>query len=232
MKAHALLHHPDEGLGSIATWLQKNQVEIGFTRLYAADPLPDSTGIELFILMGGPMSVNEEAQYPWLAEEKAFIRQAIAKGKAILGICLGAQVIASAMGASVYRNPCREIGWFPVCCVPSLNKGGFTFPAELLAFHWHGETFDLPAGAVQLARSQACQQQAFQVGSRVIGLQFHPEATPAVIEGFLHSGDAEPAKDQYVMSSRQMLDVPDSRYQELATFLEGLLSYLTNSAAD
>ena len=135
------------------------------------------------IVMGGPMSVNDERQYPWPTAEKKFIADAIANGKIVLGVCLGAQLIANALGARVYPNHHREIGWFPVEGVTPEKTSvlGTLFPSQMNTFHWHGETFDLPEHAIHLARSEGCEHQAFCIGDRVLGLQFHLEATPVMI---------------------------------------------------
>ncbi|WP_200821297.1 type 1 glutamine amidotransferase [Oceanicoccus sp. KOV_DT_Chl] len=119
MRAHYLQHVPFEGLGSIETWLHTAGYDISSTKLYAAESLPALDGIEMLIIMGGPMSVNDEEQYPWLGNEKTFIQQAIDSGIPVLGICLGAQLIASAMGAKIFANPVKEIGWFPITSVPA-----------------------------------------------------------------------------------------------------------------
>ena len=120
------------------------------------------------------MSVNDEAQLPWLRDEKVFIASAIDQNKGVLGICLGAQLIANALGARVYPNTVKEIGWFPVFAEPA-QPGTFVFPKSTQAFHWHEETFDLPAGAVHLARSAVCRNQAFQFGTRAVGLRAYPK---------------------------------------------------------
>ena len=127
------------------------------------------------------MSVNDEDVLDWLRPEKQLVRDAVARGIPVLGVCLGGQLIASALGARVYPGAASEIGWFPVHGVPDVAPS-FQFPPEILAFHWHGETFDLPAGAVRLAGSAACENQAFQVGRNVIALQFHLETTPDNVE--------------------------------------------------
>lgn len=128
-----------------------------------------------FIIAGpGQMSVNDEAELPWLKAEKQFLREAIAGGIPVLGICLGAQLIASSLGAPVYPNPLKEIGWFPIHA-EKVPDHCFQFPTDCTVFHWHRETFDLPQDAVQLVRSPACNKQGFQLGRHVIGLQFHLE---------------------------------------------------------
>lgn len=205
MRAHYLQHAPFEGLGSIEHWLREAGYGITATQLYSGDLLPDTDQLDLLIVMGGPMSVNDEAAFPWLGPEKTFIRSVIDAGKPVLGICLGAQLIAKVMGSRVFPNGEREIGWFPVQGLAHAAHGAFRFPAEATVLHWHGETFDLPYGAVQLARSEACENQAFQLGRHVLGLQFHLEATPDLLAGFVeHSGD-ELTPSRYVQSADAIL---------------------------
>ncbi|MBU0964972.1 MAG: gamma-glutamyl-gamma-aminobutyrate hydrolase family protein, partial [Proteobacteria bacterium] len=156
MRAHYFQHVPFEGLGSIALWLAAAGFEITSTRFFASAELPDLNMIDLLVVMGGPMSVNDEAELPWLVLEKRFIREAIEAGKPVLGICLGAQLIASALGARIYPNPVKEIGWLPIQGISANDSAVFRFPETEKVFHWHGETFDLPAGAIRLAKSEGC----------------------------------------------------------------------------
>src|SRR5208282_3518902 len=135
MKVQVFQHVQFEGLGCIRPWLETRGAQIGYTRFFQGDTLPAPNGIDLIIAMGGPMSVNDERDLPWLKQEKQFIRAAIARGVSVLGICLGAQLIASALGARVYRNPLKEIGWFPVQAVPTAESV-FRFPPECVVFHW------------------------------------------------------------------------------------------------
>ena len=177
MKVHVLQHVPFEGIGSMEGWLAKRDATMGYTRFYESAKLPDPGRVDLVIAMGGPMSVDDEQAHPWLAPEKEFIRETIRLGQPVVGICLGAQLIASALGSRVYPGRYTEIGWFPVEAV-AVDGDVFQLPGGLTAFHWHGETFDLPDGAVRLAKSEACDNQAFQIGRNVVGLQFHLETTP------------------------------------------------------
>lgn len=144
MRAHYFQHVPFEGLGSVQAWLVANGYQITATRFYEFSELPDLEQIDLLVVMGGPMSVNDEAIYPWLVAEKSFIRTAVQSGKRVLGVCLGAQLIASALGARVYPNAQKEIGWFPIQGIASSERVPFCFPSVIEVFHWHGETFDLP----------------------------------------------------------------------------------------
>ena len=170
MRAHYLQHIPFEGLGSIAPWLEASGYEITGTKLFESAKYPNLKEIDLLMILGGPMSVNDKDKFSWLASEKQFIHESINSGKPVLGICLGAQLIASALGARVYRNSVKEIGWFPIYGISSNNNSIFSFPPSVKVFHWHGETFDLPSGATRLAKSDVCENQAFQFGNSIIGV--------------------------------------------------------------
>ncbi|MCY3752033.1 MAG: type 1 glutamine amidotransferase [Gammaproteobacteria bacterium] len=230
MKAHYLQHVPFEGLGSIKTWLQSMRADVSVTRFFEDPALPEVDALDLLVVMGGPMSVNDETGYPWLAAEKEFIRNAIDKDKAVIGICLGAQLIASAMGAAVYPNREKEIGWFPVTAEPVGDADDrFSFPRELLVFHWHGETFDLPEGALRLTRSDACENQAFQLGWRVIGMQFHLETTPDAARDIVHHCRDELQLSRYVQSEAEILGAEDSNYAAINAWLDKVLRFVTDS---
>ncbi len=227
MKVHILQHVPFESIGSIDSWLKACGARISHTRFFESAVLPSLDSIEMIIIMGGSMSVNDEEVFPWLVPEKQFVRDAVARGIPVLGICLGAQLIASALGAKVYRNGEREIGWFPVRTVPG-PATAFQFPKDFTAFHWHGETFDLPAGAVQLARSEGCENQAFQIGRNVLGLQFHLETTPELALSILDnclSDVAVPGK--YVQTEAEVRTAPEDFYRNINGIMGEVLSYLT-----
>jgi len=228
MKVHVLQHVPFEGLGSIASWLLAKRASVSYTHFYAESALPKLNGIDLVIAMGGPMSVNDESTLPWLRMEKQFIRDAVVQGIPVLGVCLGAQLIANALGSRVYQNAQKEIGWFPIEATPG-SAEVFRFPDTCLVFHWHGETFDLPNGAVRLARSAACENQAFQVGKRVIGLQFHLETTPESSKSLLVNCKDELVHGPYIQTESQLRDAPGAAYREINTLMEKVLSYLTRT---
>lgn len=228
MLAQVFQHVPFEGLGSIETWLVERRVNLRRTLFFEEEGLPDPDEIDLLIIMGGPMSANDEPLYPWLAGEKRFIAEAIRRQKAVLGICLGAQLIASALGARVYPNREREIGWLPVRAVPASATGVplFVFPEEFLAFHWHGETFDIPAGAVRLAESKACPNQAFQYGRRVVGLQFHLETTLQTVRELVEEGKDELISAPHVQSEGEILSAPAGFYEGVNGLMIRLLDFL------
>lgn len=225
MRAHVLQHVPFEGLGSIDTWLTERQAGVTWTRFFESTQLPAPTDIDLVIALGGPMSVNDEEACPWLRAEKRFVAEAIAGGKAVLGICLGSQLIAGALGARVYPGAQKEIGWFPIHAEPAI-PGKFAFPATVEVFHWHGETYDLPPGAAHLARSAACRHQAFQVGDRAIGLQFHLETTPQSVDAIIRHCAAELVPRPYVQTEAALRAAPVANYAAINALMVKVLDYL------
>lgn len=233
MNIHWFQHVPFEGLGSIAAWALKAGHRVTATRFHRGEAPPRLDEMDWLFVMGGPMSVHEERAHPWLAEEKRFVVAAIAARKRVLGVCLGAQLIADALGARVYRSAAKEIGWFPVRKTAEAARAelGRVFPDELLAYHWHGETFDLPAGAVHLARSAACEHQAFALGDRVLGLQYHLEMTPEAVGELVRNCTPDLVPGPYVQTADAMLADPprcersnaamDDLLEALAGIVEG-----------
>ncbi len=179
MRIAVLQHVPFEGPAAIADWAAERGAAVAVSHLYRNDPLPALADFDMLAVMGGPMSVNDEARYAWLAPEIALVRDAIGAGKIVFGACLGAQMIAKSLGAKVYAATNKEIGWFPVNRSEAAHPLFDGIPATFPAYHWHGETFDLPPGATRLAETASTPNQAFAIGSRALGLQFHVEATPA-----------------------------------------------------
>ena len=226
MHAHCLQHVPFEGPGHIKAWLDAAGYSLTCSRLFESISFPQPEAVDLLIVMGGPMSVNDEGDYPWLAPEKAFIAQVITAGRPVLGICLGAQLIAASQGARVYPNHHKEIGWFPVSGTPSKKGPVFQFPPSLEVFHWHGETFDLPSGAVRLAESRACRNQAFQLGRRVIGLQFHLETTPQSARLLVDNCRDELVTAPFIQSAAEILSATPESYLALHGVMDGVLDYL------
>ena len=226
MRAHYFQHVAFEGLGSIESWLKAQGFELSRTAFYQSAELPDPQGIDLLVVMGGPMSVNDEAKWPWLRAEKQFIGDFIAQGKPVLGICLGAQLIANALGGRVFANAEKEIGWWPVHSVVHSEASLFAFPEQLEVFHWHGETFELPAEASVLARSAACAHQAFQLGERVIGLQFHLEMTPESVRQIVDQCRDELRPAPYVQDEARILAADPAQYQAINALMGQVLQFL------
>ena len=205
MHIHCFQHAPFETPGTILEWAKQNKHLISFTYFFQENfSMPALEEIDALLIMGGSMNVDEEEQFLWLKAEKQFIKQAIDAGKKVLGICLGSQLIAAALGARVYKGNQNEIGFFPINFTneallhPLFNH--FTNPYTL--FHWHGDTFDLPVGAQLIASTEVCKHQAYLIGNHVVGLQFHLEMNEIVIEEMLlHDGNELTAQGTYIQST-------------------------------
>ena len=192
MRIHWLQHVPFEGLGCIEDWISAHQCACSSTQLFAGAELPESGDFDFLIVMGGPMGVHDEDKHPWLRQEKRLITATIDRGTPVLGICLGTQLIADCLGAEVFPNAHKEIGFWPIQWVPEAKSLPYLAPVnpEPTVFQWHGHTFDVPEGALRLARSALCENQGFVFEDRVIGLQFHLESTPHSVEQLLtHCAD-------------------------------------------
>lgn len=226
MRAHILQHVPFEGPGSILSWLRGTGYDVTSTRFFESVELPDPGDIDFLVALGGPMGANDHDEFPWLVEEKRLVRDFVEHGMPVLGVCLGAQLIAGALGAGVYPNRHREIGWFPVHRVPPVRDSVFRFPATMDVLHWHGDTFDLPPGAARLAESEACPNQAFQVGRTVLGIQFHLEVTPESARTLVSSCREELVPSPYVQSEDQILSAEPRQYDAINEVMDDVLYFL------
>lgn len=227
LRIHYFQHVPFEGLGSIEAWVRSAGHQISVTRFYAGEHPPPVNLIDWLIIMGGPMSINEEGRYPWLAEEKAFISQIIEQGKKVVGICLGAQLVAGVLGADVHPNPEREIGWYPVYPTAEAERSSIIdhLPRELEVFHWHGDTFDIPAGAIHLLRSQACENQAFMVDNRILGFQFHLETTGESAAALLKNCADDLRSAPFVQDAETIL-MEEERFNRINKSMKSILEFL------
>jgi GMP synthase (glutamine-hydrolysing) len=189
-RVYVFQHVACEDLGTFAEVLTARGFVADYVRLFVGDPIPDDwSDAAGLVFLGGPMSVNDESTYPYLATEKTVIRSALARQTPTLGVCLGAQLIAAAAGSRIFPGVRPEVGWAPVSLTMEGRQDPLLSPlADLGAvFHWHGETFDLPRGAARLAFSGLTMNQAFRLGQTSYGLQFHLEVDATMIEGWVRA---------------------------------------------
>jgi GMP synthase-like glutamine amidotransferase len=224
MHVHILEHAPNEGAGQIAEWSRIRRHDLAVTRLDLGEPLPSVEDFDLLVIMGGGMNIYQHRDFPWLVDEKRLIARTAARDKAMLGVCLGAQLIADVLGGKVVQNPHKEIGWFPVRFIDRQPPFD-VFPEECTVFHWHGDTFELPARARRVAESEACGNQAFLFGNRIAGLPIHIEVTPGAALSFCEGMDSELQAARYVQTREQIAaGIPDLTATDAA--LRGLLDQL------
>ncbi|BAY91269.1 MULTISPECIES: type 1 glutamine amidotransferase [unclassified Tolypothrix] len=230
MRIHCLQHVPFEGLASIAQWATQQGHIISATQFYNGDNLPSVDDLDWLIVMGGPMNIYEYDQYPWLKTEKDFIEAAIQKNKVVIGICLGSQLIADVLGSKVYQGREKEIGWYPITLTPEAHNYSVfaSFPQSFNVFHWHGDTFDLPPGAVRIAYSEVCANQAFIYGDQVLGLQFHLESTKESVSQIIENCAAELVSGKYIQKAEEML-ARDDDFSKINTFMCQILDYFAIS---
>jgi len=207
-RIHFLEHAPHERPGSISDWAHQRGFEVSATRLYHDDPLPKHPYFNMLVVLGGTMSVKDVAIHPWLRQEKHFIERAIEHGMPVLGICLGAQLIADVLGAEVTPMIHKEIGWHEIITTAEARKHSIVsvFPERFPAFHWHGETFSIPDGAINIGHSPACMHQGFTLADRIVALQFHPEITPRLAESFVKEGAHELLPAPYIQDDLTIMD--------------------------
>lgn len=234
MHIAVLQHVPFEGPALIEHWAKDRGHVLALYPLYktgAAQPVLRK--FDMLVIMGGPMSVHDNAAYDWLPKEKRLIQDAISGRKIVVGICLGAQLIAQALGASVYPNHVKEIGWFPVvagdAAVGHPVLSGIN--SALTVFHWHGETFDLPAGAQHLFSSKVCRNQAFLFGNHVLGLQFHLEMDEGAISKLVKHCGEEIVPAETVQQGDSMLEAARRHIPPCKTSLYRLLDNLVSLSA-
>jgi GMP synthase-like glutamine amidotransferase len=200
MKIHYIQNDPLATLGYIEEWIVEKEHSLSCTKMYENEALPAMDSFDMLIILGGKMGAYEESEYLWLLTEKKFIREAIDSNKWVLGICLGVQLLANVLGSKVYSHTHQEVGWWPIELTDEALASPLLcgIPKDFIAFEHHGDTFDLPEGAVRLATSKGCTNQAFTFGGRVIGIQFHPEFTEDMISGFNIDSGSQVPPDEYV----------------------------------
>ena len=231
MRIAVLQHVEFEGPAAVADWAAERGFPLRSYQLCRDPTLPSVSHFDMLTVMGGPMSANDEAQLGWLGPEIALVREAIAADKTVLGICLGAQIIAKALGARVYAGSAKEIGWFPVQRAAGSHPFFDGLPDRFTPFHWHGETFDLPHEATLLANSKITQTQAFAVGRRVLGLQFHIEATEESVRALLKGAAHEIGHGAFEQQPAAIL-AGLNQGASLRPLLDTVLDRLTGFAAE
>jgi GMP synthase-like glutamine amidotransferase len=232
LRIHYLQHVPFEGLGFIETWTHQHDHLLTPTKFYEDFALPNLSEFDWLIIMGGPMGVYDNQKYSWLKTEIDFIRQAILADKTVIGICLGSQLIASSLGSKVYPGSKKEIGWFPLTKTQQGHEHSLLreLPEQFTAFHWHGDTFDLPKGAVHLLQTPICPNQAFLYNNKVLGLQFHLETTRQTLLEIIDNCRHELLPDLFVQTEDKILGQAD-RCKYLNDYLSSILTKLTNEPA-
>lgn len=206
MRVHFLQHVPFEHSANIGFWTCERGHDASRTLLYEGEPLPPADAVDLLVILGGPMSVHDRKAHPWLAAELEFIEKYIKQGGFVLGVCLGAQLAALALGARVTRNPEREIGWFPVTLTEGAGESLLgELPEQFVPFHWHGDTFSIPQQSQHLAHSAACRNQAFQYGGRVLGLQFHLDYTAESIAVMIQQCGDDLVEGRWIQKPERMI---------------------------
>jgi GMP synthase-like glutamine amidotransferase len=237
LRLHGIRHESFEREAEIAVWAASRGHSLTHTDLWKGEALPELSSFDWLLVMGGPMGVYDDDTYPWLAGEKRFLRQAVDAGKLILGVCLGAQLLSVVLGGQVTRNRYSEIGWHPVQATPqamSLATGSRVFaglPEVYEAFHWHGDTFSIPEGALWTAKSEACAHQAFEAcQGRVVGLQFHLEINAGSMSELAQHCADELRLDAQAQPFIQPVATMLERPERLAA-LRGLLDRLLDNMA-
>lgn len=227
MKIHYIQHVPFEYPANITVWAQERGHEVSGTLLFSDREFPSTDDFDWLVIMGGPMNVDEEDVYPWLASEKRFVRKVIEHKKTVLGICLGAQLIADVLGGTIMKNRHTEIGWHRVRLTQegSATQVFNALPSDFIAFHWHEDTFSIPDGCIRTTESDGCLNQSFEYDGHVFGLQFHLESTDESIQQLImHSGDDFP-EGTYVQKPEKMLSRETYLYEIheiLTAFLDAL----------
>jgi GMP synthase-like glutamine amidotransferase len=228
MHIHFIQHVPFENPGSIITWATENNYNTSFTKVFEPFEFPSINLPDMLVIMGGPMGVYEEKKYEWLKKEKLFIKRVISANKKVLGICLGSQLVAEVMGAKVFPHKLKEIGWWPV---QKINNHLLTInlPATFTTFHWHGDTFELPHGAIQLFKTAGCEQQGFIYNDHVAGLQFHMELKEDLLYGMIEHEKEELVKATYIQSEEEIKEKTplhiSQQQKYMQQFLEAFVKY-------
>lgn len=223
------MHVPFEGPGYILDWVRKKGHKLHYTKFHEGDALPDASALDLLIIMGGPMNVFDFHMHSWMEEEIDWVKEFIASEKPVLGICLGAQILAAALGEEVYPGPHKEIGWHNLQFFPSLGdfKIFKELPTSRKVFHWHGDTFNIPEGATRIAASQAFPNQGFIYKNNVMALQFHLEVGPESVKKLVENCRDELVEGPHIQPEKKILG-EQNYFQSNREVLYQFLDYLSS----
>ncbi|HEY0257266.1 MAG TPA: type 1 glutamine amidotransferase [Candidatus Methylacidiphilales bacterium] len=222
MNIAVLQHAAFEGPGEIAAWAEHHGHSVRVHHLYRGDALPPADAFDLLVVMGGEMNIYQYRDWPWLKAESAFIKSTLAQGKRGLGICLGAQLIADALGAQVVQNPMIELGWLPITWTNEARSAFPDVPANSTVLHWHGDTFGLPPGAIRLAASEGCAEQGFLIPNQCLGLQFHIEVDSTLVQEYV-KGQGEWPTGPHAQTPEAILAKAASYCDQNRKLLHGML---------
>ena len=207
MHLHYFQHNHFEDLGYIGDWAKSHNFTTSVTRFDLNPNLPSLEDFDWLVVMGGAMGVNDSDKYPWILKEIEFIKEVIRSGKTVIGVCLGSQLIASALGARVYKNAEPEMGFWPITFTADAQRDNVFrhFPANLTVMHFHFDTYELPEGAIAMAESTITPIEAFRFGNNVFALQFHSELTESNTPIFIRELTHEIVPGKLVQQPAEML---------------------------
>jgi len=228
IKALVIKHLEIEGPGLIGYYMDQKRIPYQILCLDSDVRLPKPDGFSHIVILGGPMNVNEEDRYPFLKGEDLFIKEAIQRGKSILGICLGAQLMAKALGAKVFKAPVKEVGWYDVSLtrIGSRDPLFSDLPKTLPVFQWHEDTFEIPKAGKLIATSSPISHQAFRYGDNAYGLQFHLEVTEKMIKEWMETYEEENKDAQASPFSKA--EILTETEIKIETYTRRGISFLTN----
>lgn len=223
MRIHCFQFAAHEGPGVIADWARDHDVPIGTSRIFEGAAFPERGSFDMLVVMGGPMNIYQDRDFPYLKQARRFIKGYVTSGGKALGICLGSQFLADALGGRVIQNPLRETGWHPVTFTEEARSLLPCLPVTQDFLHWHGDTFELPNGAIGLGASAACENQGFLFEGRVLALQFHPEMTRAIAAALVGEYADELDGRGFVQTGDEILGRPDTDFENTNALLRRML---------